>query len=51
MKGIAEALGVSRSNLYERGQRGASSSRGNYRKAEDGVLVPLIREIVDERPT
>jgi len=51
MKGIAEALGVSRSNLYERRQKEVSSSRGNYRKAEDEVLVPLIREIVDERPT
>ena len=51
MKVIAETLGVSRSNLYERRQKDASSSRGNYRKDEDEVLVPLIREIVDERPT
>jgi hypothetical protein len=35
MKVIAETLGVSRSNLYERRQKDASSSRGNYRKAED----------------
>ena len=51
MKVIAETLGVSRSNLYERRQKDASSSMGNYRKPEDEVLVSLIREIVDERPT
>ena len=51
MKGIAETLGVSRSNLYERRQKDASFSRRNYRKVDDEALVPLIREIVDERPT
>ena len=49
MKGIAETLAVSRSNLYERRQKDASFSRRNYRKVDDEGLVPLIREIVDER--
>lgn len=52
MKRIAETLGVSRSNLYERQKRGCDSRcRGSYHKAEDEVLLPMIREIVDERPT
>ena len=52
MKRIVEVLSVSRSNLYAR-QKGSScsSGRGSYHKAEDGELLSLIREIVDERPT
>ena len=50
MKRIAEALGVSRSNLAER-TRGVTSPRGPYLKAEDAVLLPIIRSFVDERPT
>jgi putative transposase len=52
VKRIAEALGVSRSNLYERQKRGSGfRPRGSYHKAEDEGLLPMIREIVDERPT
>ena len=50
MKRIAEALGVSRSNLAER-TRGVRPPRGPYLKAEDAVLLPIIRSFVDERPT
>ena len=50
MKAVAEALGVARSHLDENGRRGAKP-RGAYRKAEDEALLPLIRRLVDERPT
>jgi putative transposase len=50
MKRIAEALGVSRSNLAQRTQ-GRTAARGPYLKADDEALLPLIRSIVDERPT
>jgi putative transposase len=50
MKRVAEALGVSRSNLAERAQ-GKTPSRGPYVKAEDEDLLPQIRRFVDERPT
>jgi transposase InsO family protein len=50
MKRVAEALGVSRSNLAERTQNEAAA-RGPYVKAADEALLPLIRRFVDERPT
>jgi putative transposase len=50
MKRVAEALGVSRSNLAERA-RGKGQPRGPYVKATDEALLPLIRRIVDARPT
>jgi putative transposase len=50
MKRVAEALGVSRSNLAEKA-RGKTPPRGPYAKADDDVLLPLIRDFVDERPT
>ena len=50
MKRVAEALGVSRSNLAERA-RGHARPRGPYVKAGDEALLPLIRRFVDERPT
>ncbi len=48
MKRIAETLGVSRSNLHERG-RGTIKPRGPYLKADDETLLPLIRRFVDAR--
>jgi putative transposase len=51
MKTITDTLGVSRSNLYEKRQEGQGASRGHYRKAEDDILLPLIREIADARAT
>jgi putative transposase len=50
MKRIAEALGISRSNLAERA-RGKGPPRGPYLKGGDEALLPLIRRFVDERPT
>ena len=50
MKTVAETLGVARSNLLER-RAGITRQRGRYRKDEDTALLPLIRAIVDERPT
>src|SRR4051794_26462085 len=50
MKTIADTLGVARSNLIERRDKG-TQSRGPYRKAEDASLVLPIRAIIDERPT
>jgi len=51
MKRVAETLEVSRSRLAERlGSRpGARSPR--YRKDGDDALLPIIRDILDERPT
>ena len=50
MKTVADTLGVSRSNLIER-RDGLAKPRRRYRKAEDTSLLPLIRRLVDERPT
>ncbi len=50
MKAVADALDVSRSNLVER-LAADRRKRGRYVKAADAELTPLIREIVDERPT
>jgi putative transposase len=50
MTRIAETLGVSRSNLYER-ITGRGKPRGSYFKADDEALLPLIRRFVDARPT
>lgn len=50
MTRVAEALGVSRSNLAERA-KGTAPPRGPYRKAGDDELLPLIRRLVGERPT
>jgi len=47
MSRIAEALGVSRSNLIERAN-GATKSRGPYFKSADEALLPLIRRFVAE---
>lgn len=50
MKTIADVLGVARSHLHERVHRPATP-RSYYRKAADEELMPLIRRLVDERPT
>ena len=50
MKAVADTLGVSRSNLIER-LKGRSKPRGSYHKAEDAELLPIIRRLVDQRPT
>ena len=50
MKAVAETLGVSRSNLIERLARGAKPRR-RYQKAQDAAVLPLVRRLVDARPT
>jgi putative transposase len=50
MKRVAEALGVSRSNLADRAAH-VRQARGPYRKPEDKTLLPLIRGVVDARPS
>jgi len=51
MKSIAEALGVARSNLVERISKEPATRPRRYRKAEDTRLLPLMLEIMGERPT
>lgn len=51
MKAITDTLGVSRSNLYEKQTEDRMPRRRRYRKAADEGLLPLTREIVDERTT
>jgi hypothetical protein len=50
MKAVAETLRVSRSNLHDK-LRTASMPRGSYCKPEDDALLPLVRRLVNERPT
>jgi putative transposase len=50
MTTIASTLDVAHSNLIER-RMGSSRPRGRYHKAEDNRLLPLIRQLVGERPS
>ena len=50
MKAVADTLRVSRSNLHDKVRR-ASKRRGSYRKPDDDEVLPLVRRLVDERPT
>src|SRR4051794_1854376 len=50
MKAVADALEVARSHLHEKVRR-LAKPRGSYRKPDDRDLLPLIRRLVDERPT
>ena len=52
MSRVAEAIGVSRSQLHARASR-AAKPRGAYCKAEDAELLPAIRRLVElhARPT
>src|SRR3954451_16775738 len=50
MKAVADALEVAGSHLHEKVRR-LAKPRGSYRKPDDGDLLPLIRRLVDERPT
>ena len=50
MKAVADALGVSRSNLHER-VSGKTKPRRRYHKAQDAALLPLIERLVAKRPT
>jgi len=50
VKTVAQTLGVSRSNLVRR-ENGRDTHRQPYAKPDDAFLLPVIRAIVDERPT
>ena len=50
MSSIASVMGVARSHLYDR-TRGAGRVRGPYRRQGDEEILPLIRRLVDQRPT
>ncbi len=50
MTAVAETLGVSRSNLSRRRSEAAKPRRA-YSKAGDAAVLPLIRTLVEERPT
>lgn len=49
MKAVAETLEVARSHLHDK-VRHSTKPRGPYRKPDD-ALMPLVRRLVDERPT
>jgi putative transposase len=51
MTAVATTLGVARSNLVERAQRGGSRPRLQYRKAGDAELLARIRPLIDARPS
>ena len=51
MKRIAEALDVARSRLAERMGKTPEKRPPRYSKELDSVLLPLLREITDERAT
>ena len=50
MKAVAETLEVARSHLHEKVRR-LAKPRGYYRKPDDLGLLPLVRRLIDERPT
>ena len=50
MKTVADVIGVSRSNLYDR-VRGLTQPRRSYHKAEDAAVLPRIQKLVARRPT
>ena len=50
MKTVATTIGVSRSNLVRRLSSSAKPRR-RYHKAQDGALLTLVRQLIDERPT
>jgi hypothetical protein len=48
---VADAIGVSRSQLHSRLAAGCTEPRRRYRKADDAMVVPLITVLVAARPT
>lgn len=51
MKHVAQALEVSRPHLTEKLSEPAKGRPDRYNKADDASLLPLIRQVVDERLT
>jgi putative transposase len=50
VKAVANTLGVARSNLIER-LNGHTKPRWRYHKAQDPAVLPLVQQLVDDRPT
>lgn len=50
MSAVAAVLGVSRSNLHDR-QKGKTTPRRRYHKAQDAAVLPMITALVAARPT
>lgn len=50
MKTVAETLNVSRSQLHAR-LNGSTKPRRRHQKAQDAALLPLVKRLVDARPT
>lgn len=46
MKAITDTLGIARSNQYE-----TKKTRGHYQRPDDQKYLPLIRKLVDQRPS
>ena len=51
MKAVSDAMGVSRSNLYQRNKAPKAARPGHYHKAQDKELLPHILHLVHQRPT
>lgn len=49
MKAVAQAMGVARSNLWDRAHGRHQGRPIQYSKDEDAILLPSIREICDRR--
>ena len=50
MKAVADTLDVARSHLHDKVRR-VAKPRGSYCKPDDEDLLPLVRRLVDERPS
>lgn len=50
MKTICNTLEVARSNIENR-IKTKPKKRGNYQKSDDTRVLPMIRSLMDERPT
>jgi transposase InsO family protein len=51
MKQISDALQISRPNVIRRARLKKPLKREKYKKSEDEILLPLIREICATRPS
>jgi len=51
MKTVSDAMGVSRSNLYQRDKAPKANGRNSYHKPQDKELLPHILSLVHQRPT
>ena len=49
MKQVCDTLEVARSNIYDRNRQ--RKTRGPYYKSDDATFLPMLKKLVDERPT